>query len=111
MSSLKSKEISNVYSAQNSKSDTLFVDSPWHITNILRRLDRFGQPIPAFNMKGKDSIKTVIGGVLTAAIITLTLGYFIIKLQDLMEGTDKTVNYNVMHSYYDNEGLNLYQAN
>ena len=63
-------------------------------------------------MKGKDSIKTVIGGILTTAIITLTLGYFIIKLQDLMAGTDKTINYNVMHSYYaDHEGLNLFQAN
>ena len=97
---------------QRSKSDTMFSESPWHISSILRKIDRFGKPIPAFNMKGKDQIKTVIGGIMTTAIITLTLGYFVIKFQDLMAGTDQIVNYNVLHSYYSGkEGLNLFDAN
>ena len=49
---------------------------------------------------------------MTTAIITLTLGYFVIKFQDLMAGTDQIVNYNVLHSYYSGkEGLNLFDAN
>ena len=49
---------------------------------------------------------------MTTAIMTLTLGYFVIKLQDLMAGTDKTIYYNVMHDYYaDQEGLNLFETN
>ena len=46
---------------------------------------------------------------MTTAIITLTLGYFIVKLQDLMAGSDAQINYNVIHSYYaEEEGLNLF---
>ena len=46
---------------------------------------------------------------MTTAIVILTLGYFIVKLQELMAGSDQTINYNVMHGYYDEqEGLNLF---
>lgn len=49
---------------------------------------------------------------MTIAIISLTLGYFIIKLQELMAGSDQTINYNIMHGYYDErEGLNLFESN
>ena len=74
----------------------MFSDSPWHINSFFRKLDRFGQPIPAFNMKGKDKVNTSVGGVMTLTIITLTLGYFVIKFQEILEGSDKTVNYNTI---------------
>ena len=31
-------------------------ESPWHIMKILRQMDRFGEPLPAFNLKGKDTV-------------------------------------------------------
>ena len=34
--------------------EKLFTESPWYISNMLSRLDRFGEPVPAFNIKGKD---------------------------------------------------------
>ena len=37
---------------------------------------------------------------MTAAIIIVALGYFIIKLQDLHTGQDKTINYNILDGYY-----------
>ena len=57
-------------------------------------------------------MKSVVGGILTVAMIVLTIGYFLIKLKDLRNGSDKLINYNVMNSYYgEDEGLNLFKAN
>ena len=44
--------------------------------NLLRRIDRYGIDIPAFNIKGKEQVKTVFGGVMTLAIVIFTIGYF-----------------------------------
>ena len=63
-----------------SSNQTLFSESPWHIAGFLRKLDRFGYPIPTFNIKGADKVTTAIGGMMTAIILTFTLGYFISKL-------------------------------
>ena len=76
------KENRNEHNLKASDSKSLFSESAWHINSFFRKVDRFGQPIPAFNVKGKDKVRTVIGGILTIAIITLTLGYFIAKLQE-----------------------------
>ena len=49
---------------------------------------------------------------MTLAIITLTLGYFVFKFQEILEGSDKTINYNSIQSYYGaDKGLNLYESN
>ena len=60
----------------------MFSESAWHINSFFRKVDKFGQPIPAFNVKGKDKVKTVAGGVLTVATLVLALGYFLLKLQE-----------------------------
>ena len=67
-------------SKKNKDAERLFSESPFHITNFIRQLDRFGRSIPAFNIKGKAEVKSVFGGFLTIAIIVLTLGYFCLKL-------------------------------
>ena len=89
-----------------------FRESPWHINSFFSKIDRFGQTIPAFNLKGKDKVTTTFGGITTAAIIVLTLSYFVIRFEELVAGTDPTINYNVVQSYYGAEkGLNLYESN
>ena len=35
---------------------TIFNESRWSVMNFLQSLDIFGQPIPAFNIKGKDKV-------------------------------------------------------
>ena len=35
-------------------------------------------------MKGKDKVKTVAGGILTAVMFTLVLSYFIVRLRGLI---------------------------
>ena len=61
-------------------SERMFSESPWHMTNFFRRLDKFGEPLPAFNIKGEEEVKTVVGGILTFFSIILTLMYFASKL-------------------------------
>ena len=75
-----------------SEGQKVFQESPWHITYFLRSIDRFGYPIPTFNIKGSGKVKTTVGGILTATILVVTLGYFIINLQRLVKGTDPIVN-------------------
>ena len=36
--------------------DTTFSESRWSVMNFLQSLDMFWQPIPAFNIKGKDKV-------------------------------------------------------
>ena len=72
--------------------ETKFSESPWHVMTFLRKLDKFGQPIPAFNLKGEDKVKTSLGGLLTAAIMTTVLGYAIMKMYDLIVGADPIIN-------------------
>ena len=82
------------------RAKSAFVDSQWHAASFLRRLDNFGKSIPAFNIKGKDSINTVVGGFLTFAIMTLTLGYAVGGMIDLIEKADPIINENFHKDYY-----------
>ena len=52
----------------------------------------FGQPIPAFNIKGNDKVQTVAGGFLSAAVLALTLGFAIKGMNDLISKSDPTIN-------------------
>ena len=38
------------------REDKQFKESPWYIGNFMRDIDNFGQPLPTFNIKGKDKI-------------------------------------------------------
>ena len=67
----------NKKSESNASEPNTFWDSPWSVTNFLSQCDIFGQPVPAFNIKGKEKITTAVGGLLTAFILAVTLGYSI----------------------------------
>ena len=63
-------------------------------------------------MKGKDKVTTIFGGIVTAIIMLLTLGYFLLGFQELVAGDDPVINNNTVHNYYSAEkGLNLYDSN
>ena len=70
----------------------MFRESPWHFTNFLHRIDKFGQPIPGFNIKGQNEVKTAIGGIMTAIIVSITLGYFATKFNGLLNGDNPIIN-------------------
>ena len=76
--------------------------------SFLRGLDNFGKSVPAFNIKGKSSVNTVVGGFLTFAIMTLTLGYATAGIIDLINKEDPIINENVLKDYYTlSSGLSL----
>ena len=91
-----------------------FENSQWHVSSFLRSLDNFGQSIPAFNIKGDSSVNTLVGGFLTFAIMTLTLGYATAGMIDLINKEDPIVNENVVKDYYtvsNGKSLDLKQGN
>ena len=78
---------------KNKKNDNPggFWESPYSVKTFLREIDIFGQKIPTFNIKGKDRVQTAIGGILTALIISVTIGYAISKLHDLIIRADPNI--------------------
>ena len=99
---------------KDKKARTAFRNSQWHVFSFLRGLDNFGKSVPAFNIKGESSVNTVIGGFLTFAIMTLTLGYGAAGMIDLINKEDPIINENVLKDYYTIESglkLDLKQAN
>ena len=62
----------------------------------MRQCDLFGQPVPAFNIKGKSKVKTAVGGILSAVIIAVTLGYSIMKIHDLMLKANPVISDNTL---------------
>ena len=85
---------------RNTNKDTVFAQSKWHIGNVFHYLDSFGSPMPTFNLKGKDKVTTIAGGLLTALILTLTMAYAIQKLFAIYEKSDPTINLNTVTKYY-----------
>ena len=61
----------------NASEPNTFWDSSWSVTNFLSQCDIFGQPVPAFNIKGKEKVTTAVGGFLSTFILAVTLGYSI----------------------------------
>ena len=61
---------------------------------MLRQIDRFGEPIPAFNIKGKDKVTTAVGGITTLIVIFLTLSYLITKVNSVLEKETPIINEN-----------------
>ena len=82
------------------KKSELHSESNWNVHNFIRSFDGFGQVIPSFNIKGENDVKTGLGGLLTAIISTITLAYAIQQIFALKEGSDPTINGNVIKSYY-----------
>ena len=69
----------------------------------MRERDIFGQNIPAFNIKGKDKVKTAIGGFLSALIITVTFSYTIMQVHDMMLHRNPIISQNKITEYYGND--------
>ena len=78
--------------------------SNWLITNVIRRIDRFGKNVPAFNIDGKDQVSTLLGGLLSITIRMLALGYGLSTLLDLIDKQNPTINqYHKASSYGPND--------
>ena len=77
---------------RNRTGNTEFSKSNWHVNKLLHNIDNFAYKIPSFNLKGKEKITTIAGGMLSALIFSITLAYAIQSLHAIVEGTDPIIN-------------------
>jgi hypothetical protein len=49
------------------------------IDPIILTFDKFGEPVAALNMKGKDTYKTRVGGIFGFTIYALMLWFLIVR--------------------------------
>ena len=62
---------------------SIYNRNKWQTGKVLESFDSFGEPVPGFNIKGQDSVKTRIGGVLTLIISATVLLYAVVKFTHL----------------------------
>lgn len=55
----------------------------WTTGQVLRKIDSFGQPLPSFNIRGKDYLQTSVGGFVTLMLTLLVLMYAMVKFDHL----------------------------
>ena len=54
-------------------------DAKWKFGTVVTSIDGCGADVPSFNLKGETKVNTLFGGIVTALILLLTLGYSILK--------------------------------
>ena len=64
----------------------------WYMSNVLKKIDLFGRPLPSFNLKGETVIPTLTGGICTFLFICLLLAYGSLKFIDLIEKRNPQIN-------------------
>ena len=57
----------------------------WKIGSFLERNDLFGEPLPAFNIKGETTVNTVTGGILSVILVVILLAYGGLKFLHLYD--------------------------
>ena len=72
----------------------------------------FGKPIPAFNIKGENSVKSLAGGCLTISIMTLVFTYAVIKGIHLAQGSNPIMSEVMIPGYHSpTDMINLNEIN
>ena len=61
------------------------VSKAWHMPNVLKKIDIFGEPLQAFNLKGETVITTLTGGISTFIILIIFIAYGSLKAIHLKE--------------------------
>ena len=62
------------------------------ISKILKGQDLFEKPVPMFNVKGKERIQTVTGGITSIFIMSITLLFALNQLKSLLERSNPSLN-------------------
>ena len=66
----------------------------------LKALDMFAADLPTFNVSGQSKIQTYLGGLLSAMIIIVTLLFASVKMHQLVEHDNPSINSNIEKDYY-----------
>ena len=62
------------------------------VTHSLKKFDLFGQPYPAFNLRGKNEINTFCGSIVSIVIIYIVIMFGSLKFAHLLSHHGPTIN-------------------
>ena len=57
----------------------------FYFSHFIKKVDIFGEPIPAFNLAGRDVIRTTCGALMSLIIFVITLVYASMKYNIMIE--------------------------
>ena len=87
-------------------------EKSWHIGRVISGMDSFGMEVPSLNLKGETHVNTLIGGVVSALILMLTLAYAANTAFELVEPQNPSITEVTTKDYFDEgELLDLREAN
>ena len=73
----------------------------WQLHHLLTSMDVFGRALPTFNLKGRHTVHTMTGGILTCLIGAVIIIYAGIKLNHLFERVNPQISQFTELSVYD----------
>ena len=77
----------------------------------MKRFDIFGQPLPSFNIKGEDVIRTKIGAAVSMMVLVIVLYYGAIKSFHLVTKHNPIIASYVEDAILENNPINLNEIN
>ena len=81
---------------------------PANVREAFKKIDVFGAKLPAFNIQGQTQVLTVSGGILTALLSVVFIGYASLKLTHLMDKKNPLIAELKETNFYDfNTRINL----
>ena len=81
---------------------------PANIGGALKQIDIFGANLPMFHIEGETQVQTVSGGILTALLSVVFIGYALIKLTHLLDKKNPLIAETKETNFYDfNTKVNL----
>ena len=72
----------------------------WTTGEVFKRMDSFGEHLPNFNLKGKDSVNSVLGGIFSLALSLVISMYGLLKFLQLIEKHNPNISF-----YYEENGM------
>ena len=81
------------------------------IVSLFEKADLFERPLPSFNVRGRDSVPSCAGGLMSMVAMTVLLVYSLMKFDTLMTRDSPNVSgYVEKHAYEQSDKLNLLEA-
>ena len=77
----------------------------FRLRNTLDAIDVFRKPLPTFNMRGRTSVSTICGAIVTFVIIIITLLYSTIKFVQLMSRANPLVSSFLKQGVFDSDNI------
>ena len=65
------------------------------VFDFFRKIDMFGELVPAFNIARKSTIQTLAGAGVSLLVLMLTLAFGLIKIQSLIMRKNPSINTNM----------------